>query len=351
MSIGVIAPPWVPVPPPVYGGTEVVVDHLARGLERAGHHVVLFTTGDSTCPVDRRSVLRDARGTCGLFTDELAHVQAAYDELDGCDLIHDHTQLGPLWSMLKGGSPPVVTTVHGSFTPELTRLYRTVSPHAAVIAISEHQRRSAPSVPVSAVIHHGIDVERVPVGRGRGGYVLFLGRMSPTKGVHRAMAVARRAGKKLLIAAKMWQPEEVEYFRERVEPHLGADAVYIGEVGGRAKFDLLAKAEALLNPIRWPEPFGLVMIEALATGTPVVAFPEGAAPEIVDHGLTGFLCRDEDEMVERLRQIDTIDRRECRRTAEQRFSADRMVADHVALYRRIVNGASRLQRFDLGRAG
>ena len=169
--------------------------------------------------------------------------------------------------------------------------------------------------------------------------MLFLGRMSPEKGVHRAVDIARTAGKRLLVAAKMWELEERRYFRDVVEPLLGPDVVHVGEVTGRRKHDLLAGAEALVNPIRWPEPFGLVMIEALAAGTPVVSFREGAAPEIVSHGTTGYLCSDEDEMAAMLQRLDAIDRRACRLAARSRFSMTRMVRDHVAIYRRQLAGA------------
>lgn len=347
MTIGLIAPPWVEVPPSLYGGTELVMDNLARGLVDAGHRVSLFTTGDSTCSVERHWIFSTARGTTGAFIDELTHVEAAYSELDGCDIIHDHTLVGPMWAILNHIPIPVVTTVHGEFTPTLTKLYEGIGAQVAVVAISHHQRRSAPSVPVACVIHHGIDVDRFPMGRGDGGYVLFLGRMNPTKGVHRAIRVAHAAGKQLRIAAKMWEPIERRYFAERIEPLLGPDVSYIGQIGGRDKLNMLAGAEALINPIRWPEPFGLVMIEALATGTPVLAFAEGAAPEIVDHGRTGFLCRDEQDMVTKLRRIGEIDRVMCRRAAEQRFSTGRMVAEHLALYQHVLE--SHAQVSDLRR--
>jgi glycosyltransferase involved in cell wall biosynthesis len=163
--------------------------------------------------------------------------------------------------------------------------------------------------------------------------------MNPDKGVHRAIEIARAAGKKLLIAAKMWEPAERRYFAEQVEPLLGDDAVYIGQVGGSDKVELLAGAEALVNPIRWPEPFGLVMIEALASGTPVLAFAEGAAPEIVEHERTGFLCADEADMTRRLADISALDRRWCRQAADDRFSTDRMVRDHIDLYHEVLAGA------------
>jgi glycosyltransferase involved in cell wall biosynthesis len=225
LRVGLIAPPWVSVPPPVYGGTELVVDQLARGLAAAGHDVTLFTTGDATCPVERHSVFPRALGTPSDALAELRHVQAAYEELSDVDVIHDHTVFGPLWSIACDTGTPGVTTTHLRFTPELIRLYTAVAPRMAVVAISHDQRASAPNVPVAAVIHHGIDVEHIPMGSGDGGYVLFLGRMSPDKGAHRAIAVARAAGKKLVLAAKMWQPEEHRYFTECVEPLLGADAV------------------------------------------------------------------------------------------------------------------------------
>lgn len=338
LRIGLLAPPWVAVPPPEYGGTELVIDELARGLVDAGHEVVLFTTGDATCPVERRWSLPAAVGTIDSLHDELGHVTAAYDELGDCDLIHDHTLLGPLWAIARGPDAPVVTTMHGALTAELTALYATVGRHVSVVAISHHQASTGPTVPVSAVIHHGIDVDARPSGGGDGGYVVFLGRMHPDKGVHRAIQIVRAAGKRLLIAAKMWEPIEHRYFAEQVEPLLGDDAVFLGEVGGRAKHELLAGAEALVNPIRWPEPFGLVMIEALAAGTPVLAFPEGAAPEIVDHGVTGFLCADDADMAARLADVAGLDRQDCRRAACERFSTRRMVDDHVRLYRRLVSG-------------
>lgn len=339
LRIGIIAPPWVPVPPVEYGGTELVVDLLARALQAAGHEVILFTTGDATCPIaDRRWVHERAVGTMGTFNDELAHVQAAYEDMANCDVIHDHTLAGPLWAAARPGRPGLATTIHGELEPMLADLYRRVSERAAVIAISHHQRRTAPDVPVAAVIHHGIDVDRIRPGAGDGGYVLFLGRMHPAKGVHRAIDVTRATGRRLVIAAKMWEPEEYRYFDEMIRPRLGPDVEYLGPVGGQAKLDLLAGAESLINPIRWNEPFGLVMAEALAAGTPVLAFPEGAAPEIIDHGVTGYLCRDEADMAARLDTVTGLDRAACRQAAEDRFGADRMAAEHLSLYRHLADG-------------
>ena len=352
LRIGLVAPPWVAVPPPRYGGSELVIDGLARGLVAAGHEVVLVASGDSTCPVARRSTVPVALGTTAPLIAELPHVEAAYAALRGrVDIVHDHTLLGPMFAATTGVAEPVVTTAHGPFTPELTALYAAVAHRSAVVAISRAQRASAPSVPVRAVIHHGIDVERYPGGAGAGGYVVFLGRMHPDKGPDRAIRAARRAGLPIRLAAKIWEPVERAFYREVVEPLLGPDAEYVGEVGGGAKAELLAGAAALLNPIRWPEPFGLVMIEAMACGTPVISFPSGSAPEVVDEGVTGFLCADEDAMVEAIGRVDTIDRARCRRVAATRFGTARMVADHASLYRSVLAGERSAAAIDIRIAG
>jgi glycosyltransferase involved in cell wall biosynthesis len=329
-----IAPPWLAVPPVDYGGTELVIDLLARGLQAAGCEVALFTTGDSTCPVPRRWLHPRSLGICGDAEGERAHLEEAYRHASAVDVLHDHTVMGPSLSSIHPPGVPVVTTLHGPMIPEVRDQYAQAAVDGVhLVAISHEQARLARPIPTSAVIHHGIDLAGYPFGGGDGGYVLFLGRMCADKGAHRAITAVRRAGKRIVLAAKMRERDEHRYFTEMVEPLLGEDARYVGEVKGREKRELLAGAEALVNPIRWPEPFGLVMIEALACGTPVLAFPEGAAPEIVDHERTGFLCQDEDDMVARLGDLGGIDRATCRARAESRFSAQRMVEDHLRLYR------------------
>ncbi len=336
MRIGIVAPPWAPIPPSLYGGIEAVVDELARGIHAAGHDVTLFTTGDSTCPVDKKFVLDRAEGMrIGMAVPELRHVLHAYEALADHDIVHDHTVMGPFHSE-HYPDLPVVTTIHGPFNEELTDLYGALGRRVPILAVSHSQQRSAPEVPIARVIHHGVDASRFPYGEGTGDddgpYVLFLGRMAPDKGAHRAIAVARKAGRRLLIAAKMREAWEIEYFERDVKPHLGADAIYLGEVSHERKLELLAGAQALLFPIRWEEPFGMVMIEAMACGTPVLAFPEGAAPEVVEHGRTGFLCEDESAMAAALDRIGEISRAECRRVVEGYFSAERMVREHLELY-------------------
>ena len=206
-----------------------------------------------------------------------------------------------------------------------------------VIAISHHQASTSQGVPIAAVIHHGVDVAAFPGGAGTGGYAAFLGRMSHNKGVDVAIRVAKRAGLRLVIAAKMREDAELEYYRDHIAPMLGGGVEYIGEIGGADKLELLAGARFLLNPIRWPEPFGLVMIEALACGTPVITMNEGSACEIVDDEVNGFVCTTEDELVDAVGRVDAIDRSRCQSIAKERFSADRMVADHLELFREVIN--------------
>ncbi|MGD9751988.1 MAG: glycosyltransferase family 4 protein [Acidimicrobiia bacterium] len=344
MKVGLIAPPWVAVPPPEYGGTELIVDVLARGLAAAGHDVVLFATGDSTCPVPIRFHLDRALGTASAtLVAESSHVVEAYRALADCDVVHDHSLLGALYGPALV-DVPVVATAHGPFVEDLQRLFSAIAARAAIVAISHHQRSTAPALAVEAVIHHGIDVERMPLGAGRGGYALFLGRMSPDKGVDRAIVACRAAGVPLVIAAKMWEPEEVAYFETVVQPLLHDGAEFVGQVGGEAKTELIGGASCLINPIRWAEPFGLVMVEALACGTPVVAFREGAAPEIVDHGSTGFIVDDEVSMVAALETVAGLERSRCRTSAMARFSSARMVGDHVALYERLIDRTRPVRR-------
>lgn len=332
MRIAVIAPPWAPIPPRLYGGIELVVDELATGFQQAGHEVVLFATGDSTSTVATKWVLGRAEGhRIGAAVPELRHVMNAYDAVGDFDIVHDHTVMGPVYAE-RYPNLHVVTTIHGPFNEELADIYRRIAERVPIIAISHAQRRHVADLRIARVIHHGIDPAQFPVGAGDGGYFLFLGRMAPEKGAHRAVEAARKAGVPLLLAAKMREPAEFEYFDTLVRPSLTDDIVYLGEVEHDQKVRLLAGARALLNPIRWAEPFGLVMVEALACGTPVLAFPEGAAPEIVEDGQTGFLCHNELDMAERIGHVDQLDRAACRRAVTEYFNTTRMVAEHLALF-------------------
>lgn len=332
MRIAIVAPPWLPVPPPAYGGTENVLDTLARGLRSIGHEVLLCAPGDSTCPVPLAAFYERALGMGPATSlDEIRHVIHAYSQAEGFDVVHDHTLVGPLQSA-SFPALPVVTTNHGPFGADLIDLYRSVSRRMPVIAISEHHAASAVGVRIAAVIHHGVELAQFPMGAGGGGYALFLGRMHPGKAPHVAALVARTAGMPLRIAAKMREPAEQAYFDTAVRPLLGTDVEYVGEVDRAAKMELLAGANCLLNPIAWPEPFGMVMLEALACGTPVLATPAGSAPEIVVDGEVGFLRSTQGGLVAALERIGDIDRAACRRHVQRHFSSEKMVASHVALY-------------------
>ncbi|MFD1147303.1 glycosyltransferase family 4 protein [Saccharothrix hoggarensis] len=332
MKVGLLAPPWIPVPPPSYGGIETVVDCLARGLTKAGHDVVVFTVGESEVPVPTRSVRDRAAGDrIGFGEVELSHAAWAYDCLADRDVVHDHTQIGPLWAVA-AGRDRVVTTCHGPLAGDLRHVYGFYGSRLPVVAISHDQAARAPDVRVHSVIHHGVDPERFPSGRGDGGYLLFLGRMTPDKGAREAIEIARTCHRPLKIAAKMREATEFAYFHDEVEPLLGGDVEYVGEADVDDKLRLLADASALLNPIRWAEPFGLVMIEALACGTPVLTYATGSAPEIVEHGVTGFVCADHAELVAAVDRVDRLRREDCRAAVSEYFSTERMVADHIRLY-------------------
>ncbi|APA98455.1 glycosyltransferase family 4 protein [Nocardia seriolae] len=339
MRIGLIAPPWVPVPPPAYGGTEAVVDNLARGLAALGHDVRLFTVGESTCPVPKSHLYDRPFSPIGVAVPEAAHVLAAYEELSDVDIIHDHTALGPLIGPRPDGSP-VVSTCHGPFDPMNARNIASFADRVTVVAISYAQTRFGAPIPIDTVIHHGIDLDTYRYGPGGGGYLMWIGRMCAAKGAHRAVEFARAAGRKLVLVSKIREAEEREFYEREVRPLLGPDDPEPQELGVHERVRLLRSADALLNPIDWPEPFGLVMAEALACGTPVLAFPKGAAPKIVDPGRTGFLCADRDSMLEAIERIPDLDHRDCRAAAERRFSLERMARDHVALYLRVLDRAA-----------
>lgn len=335
MRVGLIVGPWFTVPPERYGGTERVVDALARGLTDAGHEVLLATASDSTCPVPQMGGFGPSEPEeLGLTLSELHHVIKAYAGMQDVDIIHDHTLAGPLYAH-RPKDVPVVTTVHGPLSTRSTALYRDMAQDTSIIAISHDQCSRVPDLPISAVIHHGLDLSTVSVGEGAGGYACFVGRMCPDKGLLEAVAVARKAGVPLRIAAKMHAKDEQAYYREVVKPVLGPDEEFLGELSDPEKYELMGGAMALLNPIQWHEPFGLVMIEALATGTPVVATPMGAAPEIVHHGVTGYLGGT-DELAGFMDDVQKLSRADCRRSVDDYFNAARMAAEHLELYSAVI---------------
>ena len=332
-----VAPPWFDVPPRGYGGIEQMVATLVDGLGALGHHVTLIAAGEDGTQAELFRTFRSNPNGLGgpdSLPIELIHAQRAADRLAGLelDLVHDHSVVGPLFAPYR--SAPTIVTVHGPVVGWMRRLYGSLR-GVSYVAISNAQRRAAPELPWVATVYNGIDVEAAPFRDEKQGHLVFLGRMSPDKGAVAAIEVARRAGRRLLIAAKASEDDEREYLRTEVEPWLGDDAVYVGDLDAEAKMDFLAGARALLFPIDWEEPFGLVMVEAMACGTPVIALRRGSVPEVVDDGITGFVCDSLEDMVEACDRVDELDPFRIRRRCAERFDQRVMTRGYLDVYRRI----------------
>ncbi len=344
MRVAHIAPLYERVPPTLYGGTERIVSYLVEEQVRRGHEVTLFASGDSrTAATIVAAVPRALRLDAGHGDPIAPHVvelAQVFEQADEFDLIHSHVDyLAFPFSQLV--STPTVHTLHGRL--DLPH-FRPMMAHFAdipLVSISNAQRRPLEPLPLNwtATVYHGLPLDSYSPGRGDGGYVAFLGRISPEKGPAVAIAAAKAAGVRLKIAAKV-DPVDRPFFESEIEPLLDDPLIeYVGEIGEADKPRFLGEAIALLFPIDWPEPFGLVMIEALACGTPVVARPCGSVPEIITPGRTGFLADTLDEIVEALRRVESLDRAHCRREAEGRFSVERMVNDYDAVYESLATGA------------
>jgi glycosyltransferase involved in cell wall biosynthesis len=335
MKIAVLSPVWFPVPPDRYGGIEWIVSLLADGLVEAGHDVTLFASGDSRTRAKLVSVFPEAPSErIGQSETELRHALACFERADEFDVVNDHS--GPPAAAVGGAvSTPVLHTVHGPLGGESGALYEQigrVSPRVGLISVSMNQRKPLPDLNWVANCPNGIDLDAYPVQPHRGNYLAFVGRLSPDKGCHRAIEVAQELGLPLKIAGKSREPLERAYFDEHVRPQLGRGVEYLGEIGHLQKVALLQDARATLFPIDWEEPFGLVMIESMACGTPVIATRRGAVPEVVAHGRSGIVVDDYREMAAALPEADRLEPLECRRYVEDAFSAGRMVRDYLAAY-------------------
>jgi glycosyltransferase involved in cell wall biosynthesis len=340
MRVLQIAPPWFTVPPTGYGGTEQVVSLLTEGLVRRGHAVTLLAAGESETSATLRTT-SDTPPTRQLGDPaiELTHVLAGYRDRDAFDLIHDHTTTGAALGSMPGG-PPVVHTLHGPWTSAVSGFYAAVSPYIDLVAISHDQADRAPAgIRVAAVVHNGIDVDAHPFVATKGDHLAFLGRANVEKGPEIAIEVARRLGRRLLMGIKVNEPAEHDYFAAHIAPALRHGDVELVPVPTHAaKCELLGSAAAVLFPIAWAEPFGLVPVEASACGTPVVAFAKGGLWETVEHGRNGFLVQGGDleafcAAVERTRELSP---QTCRQVACERFDAARMVAGYERVYRNLV---------------
>ena len=339
MRIAILSPVWFPVPPTGYGGIELVVSLLADGLVDAGHEVTLFASGDSWTKANLAYTYETAPSELiGRSMPELRHALGCYTRAGEFDVINDHSGM-PAAALAGSLKTPVLHTVHGPLDGEAGGTYESIqrlAPDVGLISISLNQRRPKPELPWVANVPNAVDLSLYPCKPHRGDYLLFLGRMSPDKGAHRAIAVAMELGVPLKMAGKKREKKEEQYFAEFVEPHLGHGVEWLGEVTHGTKVELLQDARATLFPIEWEEPFGLVMIESMACGTPVIATRHGAVPEVMEHGRGGLIVDHYREMAAALDEADELDPLECRRYVEERFAPERMVGDYVDAYREAV---------------
>ena len=341
MRIAQIAPLYESVPPKLYGGTERVVSYLTEELVRQKQDVTLFASGDSITTARLVPITEEALRLQGdRIRDPLAHhlrlLEVALREAQQFDILHFH--LDHLHFPLVRRSQSVsVTTLHGRLDiPDLAPLFREYS-EMPVVSISDSQREPLSWLNWCGTVYHGLPAGLYDFVESPDDYLAFIGRICPEKRLDRAIEIAERTGRKLKIAAKV-DPTDRDYFCKEIQPLLSRPLIeFIGEIGETEKGEFLGDAAALLFPIDWPEPFGLVMIEALACGTPVIAFDSGSVPEIVESGLTGFVASNIEEAVSAVERISTISRRKCRETFEERFSASRMASDYLHIYRSLVS--------------
>ena len=335
MRIAVVSPVWFPVPPTGYGGIEWIVWLLADGLADAGHEVTLFASGDSHTKATLAAVYETAPSELiGTSIVELHHALHCYEREAEFDVINDHSGL-PAAALGGAVETPVLHTVHGPLDAIGGVVYEQiarVSPRVGLISISYNQRRPKPQLPWAANVPNALDFSLYPVKPHRGDYLLFVGRMSPDKGCHRAIDVAFSAGLPLKIAGKNREPLERQYFDEFVAPHLSDEIEYLGEVTHGEKVELLQNARATLFPIEWEEPFGLVMIESMACGTPVIATRWGAVPEVIEHCRSGIIVDDYRLMAAAIEEADRLEPLELVRYAQQHFSPERMVGDYLRAF-------------------
>ncbi len=339
MRIAQVAPLYESVPPKLYGGTERVVAWLTDELVQEGHSVTLFASGDSVTrahlvPITPQSLRLDKR-----VRKEIPHLMVELERViqlaSQFDLIHWHVDY---WSfpIVRRITTPGLVTVHGRLDlADLKAVYREYR-DIPVVSISNAQREPIPWVNWQGTVYHGLPRDLFAFREQPGDYLVFLGRISPEKGIVEAIEIAQRAGMPLKIAAKIAREDE-EYYEETVKPLLDSPLIdFIGEIEQNEKDALLGNAYAVLFPVRWREPFGLVMVEAMACGTPVIAFPGGSVREVMEEGKTGFIVEDVEEAVKALARVQGLDRRQCRRVFEERFTAPRMARDYLAIYDRVI---------------
>jgi glycosyltransferase involved in cell wall biosynthesis len=339
MKIAQVAPLFESVPPQCYGGTERVVSYLTEELVRQGHQVTLFASGDSVTQARLVAACPRALRLDEQCVDRLAHgmvlLEQVFRQAPAFDLLHFHIDYLHFPLSIRQRVPHV-TTLHGRLDiPDLVPVYQTF-PSMPVVSISDAQRTPLPWLQWQGTVYHGLPEDLYTFQATPGSYLAFLGRISPEKGVEQAIAIARQAGMPLKIVAKVDQADR-EYFQAVVRPLLDDPRVeYLGEMGEGDKHAFLGQAYALLFPIDWPEPFGLVMIEALACGTPVIAYGRGSVPEVLEDGVTGWIVAGQEEAVQAIARVPVLSRRRCRQTFEERFSATRMTQNYLRIYQQLL---------------
>jgi glycosyltransferase involved in cell wall biosynthesis len=338
MRIAVIAPPWYPVPPSGYGGIEWVVALLADGLTERGHEVTLFAPPGSETEAELVPPLAEVppEELIGDPWHEAAHAVSAYNRTGEFDLLHDHT--GPVGASIGAMcEAPTVHTLHGPFTDQTSLLYRRIARRHWFVAISQHQQSMGPAnLRWGGVVYNGIALDRYPFREDKEDFLFFLGRADEEKAPHLAIEAARRAGRRLVMCVTTKNERERAYWAEQVEPLLDEDVEVRGECDQEQKTDLLGRAAALLFPIQWPEPFGLVMTEAMACGTPVIARRNGSVPEVVADGETGFIVSSVEEMAAAVARVGELDSHAMRAVVKEQFSAEAMVAGYEHIYQQLV---------------
>jgi glycosyltransferase involved in cell wall biosynthesis len=340
LRVAMLAPPWIAVPPPGYGGVESVVSVLTEALVERGLAVTLFCAPGSSSSAEVVTLLAETHpDEIERSLHEADHVARAFDEIElgACfDVVHDHCGFTAL-AMADRLGTPLVHTLHGQFTPSTSAFYARHGHKAALVGISRAQLASAPAgLTAVDAVPNPVDVRAWPLREHKDDYLLWIGRITAQKGPHRAIAAARAAGVPLVLAGIV-QPGQQAFFDREIAPHVDGDRVrFVGEVGGAVKRSLFAGARALLMPIRWAEPFGMVMVEALSCGTPVIAFPEGAAPELVVDGTTGFLVDDEAAMAVAVGRLPSIAPRSCRAWVAEHCDVDVVAAAYERIFRSVV---------------
>ena len=347
MRIAQVAPLYESVPPKYYGGTERVVSYLTEELVRQGHEVTLFASGDSETAAELVAAAPRSLRLDTACVDQLSHHVLLLEQVAAraadFDVIHYHIDY--LHFPLSRARPhPHVTTLHGRLDiPDLAALYAEFS-EMPVVSISNSQREPLPAANWQATVYHGLPPDLLRFRPERGEYLAFIGRFSPEKRADRAIEIAQRAGLPLKLAAKV-DPVDEEYFAREIKPLLDHPLIEdVGEISEREKDEFLGNAYALLFPIDWPEPFGLVMIEAMACGTPVIAYRHGSVDEVIEDGRTGFVVETLDAAVAAVRRVEDLDRAECRRVFERRFTAEQMAADYLQVYDRVIGRLRRRTR-------